>query len=172
MPKKIIYRNVAGIECFSRRLRSGHLTKPTFICPSCPETIQDYMVLFTEQMNLIIKEFFEPFYENPFNIDLKNTYNKLDSFFDTQRTIYANKPEIIIQIDFITNAMRSVRKEGSQYFLKTLQYTSLAREIETTIHGLLMHIYMLNTRIAILSGYTGENEVKGKTAVELHTIAA
>ena len=66
--------------------------------------------------------------------------------------------------------MRSVRKEGSQYFLKTLQYTSLAREIETTIHGLLMHIYMLNTRVAILSGYTGENEVKGKTAVELHTI--
>ena len=136
----------------------------------CPETLDDHLTLFTEQMNHITTHFFEPFFNSPMDVDLRKSYCKINEFFDQQRITYANEPNVLTQIDFITNAMRLVRTDASQYFLKSLQYQALAREIETTIQGLLMHIYLLNTRIAILSGYTGEDALEGQTSLEMKQI--
>lgn len=119
---------------------------------------------------MITRNFFEPFYESPLCVDLKKSYNQINEFFNEQKTIYANKPEVITQIDFIVNAMTIVREDASQYFLKSLQFESLSREIETSIQGLLLHIYMLNSRIAILSGYSGEDAIGGSTNIEVKQI--
>lgn len=172
MPKNIVTRSATGLDCASRRLRSGHFTKSIdkSCCCCCPENIDDQLTLFTEQMNMITRNFFEPFYESPLCVDLKKSYNQINEFFNEQKTIYANKPEVITQIDFIVNAMTIVREDASQYFLKSLQFESLSREIETSIQGLLLHIYMLNSRIAILSGYSGEDAIGGSTNIEVKQI--
>ena len=52
--------------------------------------------------------------------------------------------------------MTLVRK-GIWYFIKNLQNTAMARQIEGSIQGLLMHMYLLNTRIAILQGDDGNH---------------
>lgn len=171
MPKHIVTRSATGLDCAPRQTRSGHITK--YIdnrCCCCPETIEEHAVLFTEHMNLITTNFFQPFFESPMNVDLKKSYCDINAFFEEQRAIYANRPEVLTQIDFITNAMTLVRTDASQYFLKSLQFESLSREIETSIQGLLMHIYMLNTRIAILSGYTGDNALGGNTSIDVKQI--
>lgn len=171
MPKTIVTRSATGLDCAPRRLRSGHYTKSIDkCCCCCPENIDEQVTLFTEQMNQITANFFEPFFESPMEVDLKKSYCDINAFFEEQRAIYANRPEVLTQIEFITNAMTLVRTDASQYFLKSLQYESLAREIETSIQGLLMHIYMLNTRIAILSGYTGEEAVGGQTSIDVKQI--
>ena len=170
MPKTIVTRSATGLDCASRRLRSGHYSKSIVVHCCCPETLEDHLTLFTDQMNHITTHFFEPFFNAPMDVDLKKTYCDINDFFDQQRITYANEPNVLTQIDFITNAMRLVRTEASQYFLKSLQFEALAREIETSIQGLLMHIYMLNTRVAILSGYTGDDALEGQTSLEVKQI--
>lgn len=173
MPRTIRTRNAVGLDCVSRKMRSGHVSKSNddcCCCCVCPDTVDEQLVLFTEQMAQVTSNFFEPFFANPMDVDLTRSYCSINAFFDEQRTIYAARPDVLAQIDFITNAMTVVRKPGSQYFLKSLQYESLAREIETAIQGLLMHIYLLNTRIAILSGYTGEDALAGESGVEIKEI--
>lgn len=159
MPKTIISRSSTGIEKFSGVTRSGHTNK--IITSPDP-------VAYVNEMNEINEKFFQPYFDNPLNVDLENIYDELLEFFEGQKTSFRSvNRDLIAQIDFIMNAMTLVRKDASQYFLLNLQNAAIAKEIESTIQGLIMNIYMLNTKIAILTNYEGEGSVVGKTKIEI-----
>lgn len=159
MPKNIISRSSTGIEKFSGVNRSGHNNKIiTYPDP----------VAYVNEMNEINEKFFQPYFDNPLNVDLENIYDKLLEFFEGQKTSFRSiNPDLIAQINFIMNAMTLVRKDASQYFLLNLQNAAISKEIENSIQCLIMNIYMLNTKISILTSYEGDGNVSGKTKVEI-----
>ena len=168
MPKRINTRSATGLSCYTRELRTGHIMKIAKMC--CPKNLSEHINLFTKQMEHITNKFFIPFTENPLDIDLRKTYSDILTFFEEQRKIYANNSEVLIQINFISDAMRIIRTDATQYYFRSLQNEALARELEASIEGILLHIYLLNSRIAILSSYSGENQLSGTAKVELTEI--
>ena len=170
MPKRINKKSVTGLFCSPVILRTGHLIEASKMCCSIPKTLSEHVRLFTEQMQHINNKFFIPFTENPLNIELNKTYCDIVSFFNDQRLIYANNDAVLVQIDFISEAMKIIRTDATQYYLRTLQNEALARELEGSIEGLLLHIYLLNSRVAILSSYSGDNSIKGSTGIKITTI--
>ena len=168
MPKTINKRSATGLFCVSSQLRTGHIIKIAEMC--CSKTLSEHINLFTEQMQHINDKFFAPFVENPLNIDPTTSYNDILSFFDKQRQIYANNNDVMVQINFISEAMKIIRTDATQYYLRSVQNEALAREIETSIEGLLLHIYLLNSRISILSKYCGDNAISGAADVTLTEI--
>ena len=164
MPKRITTRCTIGVDCRSNVFRTGHMFK----CKKNESNnVVDQIVLFAEEMEKINKNFFQPFFNDPLTIDLEKSYCDLLKYFQEQREIYSSKPDVLLQINFIETAMRSIRTDASQYFLKSLQNEALAREIETSIQGLLLHIYLLNSRITILSGFDLSSSIGGTTKIEL-----
>ena len=125
-------------------------------------------VAYVDEMNKINEKFFQPYFDDPFNVDPETVYCDILEFFEGEKErLQSVSPDLIAQINFITNAMTLVRKDASQYFLLNLQNSAMAKQIESTIQGLIMNIYMLNTKISILSGYEGEDALAGTAKVEL-----
>lgn len=159
MPKTIISRSSTGIEKFSGVTRSGHTNK----IRTSPDP-----VAYVKEMNKINEKFFQPYFDNPLNVDPENIYRDLLKFFERQKNIFRSvNRDLIAQIDFIVNAMTLVRKDASQYFLLNLQNAAIAKQIESTIQGLIMNIYMLNTKISILTGYEGDDSLTGSTKIKI-----
>ena len=168
MPKTIVSRSAIGLENCCRVYRTGHLNKIIrFCCPEMPDPVNDG-VAYVDEMNKINEKFFQPYFDDPFNVDPETVYCDILEFFEGEKERLKNiSPDLIAQIDFITNAMTLVRKDASQYFLLNLQNSAMATQIESTIQGLIMNIYMLNTKISILSGYEGEDGLAGTAKVEV-----
>ena len=159
MPKTIVSRSSTGLEKCCRVFRSGHSNKTDKFCDG---------VAYVDEMNKINEKFFEPYFDNPFDVDPESVYCHILEFFEGEKERLQNvSPDLISQINFITNAMTLVRKDASQYFLLNLQNIAMAEQIESTIQGLIMNIYMLNTKISILSGYEGQNSIAGNTNIQV-----
>jgi hypothetical protein len=125
-------------------------------------------VAYVEEMNKINEKFFQPYFDDPFNVDPNTIYCDILEFFEGEKErLHAVNPDLIAQINFITNAMTLVRKDASQYFLLNLQNSAMVKQIESTIQGLIMNIYRLNTKISILTGYHGDDAVSGSTKVQI-----
>ena len=132
-----------------------------------PDPVNDG-VAYVEEMNKINEKFFQPYFDDPFNVDIEGVYCDILEFFEGEKErLQSVSPDLIAQINFITNAMTLVRKDASQYFLLNLQNSAMAKQIESTIQGLIMNIYMLNTKIGILTGYTGDDGVAGSAKLHL-----
>jgi len=167
MPKRIITRSASGNTRQQLIFRTGHHSKLLKMCSTMPDPCIDG-VTYIEQMNQINKNFFEPFFNDPYSVDPDTIYLDLLTFLESERKRYLiSRPDIVTQVEFMINAMTLVRKDASQYFIKNLQNTAMARQIEGSIQGLLMHIYLLNTRIAILQGDTGKTSLSGGTRLEV-----
>ena len=168
MPKTIVYRSSTGVENCCRVYRTGHSNKVIrFCCPDMPDPVSN-AVAYVEEMNKINEKFFQPYFDDPFNVDPQTIYCDLLEFFEGEKERLNNvNPDLIAQIEFITNAMTLVRKDASQYFLLNLQSSAMAKQIESTIQGLIMNIYMLNTKISILTGYEGDDGVAGSAKMQI-----
>ena len=171
MPKTIVSRSSTGLENCCRVYRTGHINKVIrFCCPDMPNPVSN-AVAYVEEMNKINEKFFQPYFDDPFNVDPETIYCDLLEFFEGEKERLTNvSPDLIAQIEFITNAMTLVRKDASQYFLLNLQNAAMAKQIESTIQGLIMNIYMLNTKISILTGYEGDDGVAGSAKVQIAQI--
>lgn len=166
MPKRIITRSTGGCKSNQLFFRTGHRCKIHEICSTMTNPLIDG-VTYVEQMNQINKEFFIPYFDNPYDVDPRTIYLDLLTFLESERERYLiSRPDIVTQVEFMINAMTLVRKDASQYFIKNLQNAALAQQIETTIQGLLTQIYFLNTKIAILSGVDVENTIGGKATIQ------
>lgn len=168
MPKTIVSRSSTGLENCSRVYRTGHVNKVIrFCCPEMPDPVSDG-VAYVQEMNKINEKFFQPYFDNPLDVDPETIYSDLLEFFKGEKERYTNvSPDLIAQINFITNAMTLVRKDASQYFLLNLQNAAMAKQIESTIQGLIMNTYMLNTKISILTGYEGDDGIAGSTKIKI-----
>lgn len=175
MPKTVISRSSSGLEDSDRTYRSGHGNKKRIRFSELPDSVKNGVpdpvknsVAYVEKMNKINEKFFQPYFDDPFNVDPNMIYNDLLEFFEREKKRFrAVNPDLIAQINFITNAMTLVRKDASQYFLLNLQNSAMVKQIESTIQGLIMNIYMLNTKISILTGYHGDDALSGSTKIRI-----
>ena len=74
MPKTIVSRSSTGLENCSRVYRTGHINKVIrFCCPEMPDPVSN-CVAYVEEMNKINEKFFQPYFDNPLDVDPESIY--------------------------------------------------------------------------------------------------
>ena len=121
MPKRVITRSSGSCRSHQLFFRTGHRCKILELCSTMSNPLIDG-VTYVEQMDQINKEFFIPYFENPYDVDPRTIYLDLLTFLESERERYLiSRPDIVTQVEFMINAMTLVRKDASQYFIKNLQ---------------------------------------------------
>ena len=95
MPKRIITRSASGNTRHQIIFRTGHRSKLLKMCSTMPDPCIDG-VTYIEQMNQINKNFFEPFFNDPYSVDPDTIYLDLLTFLESERNRYlVSRPDIV-----------------------------------------------------------------------------